>query len=60
MSFVFTVSFANVDVCLLLSREGGRPQKAQNATATTKLKNQKTQNVIFKAQNSIFDLDSLK
>jgi len=48
--FCFHFVIANVQVCLLLSREGGRPQKAQNATAITKLKNQKTQNVIFKAK----------
>jgi len=48
--FCFHFVIANVEVCLLLSREGGRPQKAQNATAITKLKNQKTQNVIFKAK----------
>ena len=45
MSFVFTLSLQTFDVCLLLSREDGRPQKAQNATAITKLKPQKTQNV---------------
>ena len=45
--FCFHFVIANVQVCLLLSREGGRPQKAQNATAITKLKNKKNSKCHF-------------